>query len=49
MKALSIARKTLYELWREPMLLGLMLAFPIMLLGFYYIAFSETASGAGGL
>lgn len=44
-KALYVARKTLRELWREPMLLGLMLAFPIMILGFYYIAFSQTDEG----
>lgn len=35
MKALSIARKTLRELWREPLRLGLMLFFSVVLVGFY--------------
>ena len=45
MKVLSIARKTLLELWREPLLLGLMLFFPIVLVGFYYVAFGQTEDG----
>jgi len=45
MKALSIARKTLLELWREPLLLGLMLLFPTVIVGFYYIAFGQTKDG----
>jgi ABC-2 type transport system permease protein len=47
MKALSIARKTLLEYWREPLLLGLLFIFPIMMLGFYYVAFGETDQGLG--
>jgi ABC-2 type transport system permease protein len=45
MKALSIARKTLIEYLREPLLLGLLFLFPIMVLGFYYVAFGETDQG----
>lgn len=45
MKAFSIARKTLLELWREPLLLGLLLLFPIALVGFYYVAFGQTEEG----
>jgi ABC-2 type transport system permease protein len=45
MRALSIARKTLLELWREPLLLGLLLLFPTLLVGFYYIAFGQTEGG----
>lgn len=45
MKAFYIAQKTLRELWREPLLLGLLLAFPLILLGFYYVAFGETDEG----
>jgi len=45
MKALGIARKTLLEYLREPLLLGLLFAFPIMLLFVYYIAFGETDQG----
>ncbi|MBN1536760.1 MAG: ABC transporter permease [Anaerolineales bacterium] len=42
MKAISIAIKNLRELWREPLLLGLLFIFPILLLAFYFIAFSKT-------
>jgi ABC-2 type transport system permease protein len=45
MKALSIAYKTLIELLREPLLLGLMLFFPLVLVGFYYVAFGRTEGG----
>ena len=45
MKALNIARKTLLELWREPLTLGLLLGFPILLIVFYYVAFGETEQG----
>ncbi len=45
MKILSIARKTLLELIREPLLLGLLIGFPIALIGFYYIAFGQTDQG----
>ena len=45
MKILSITRKALIELWREPLLLGLLLFFPIVLVGFYYIAFGQTNAG----
>jgi ABC-2 type transport system permease protein len=45
MKAFSITRKTLLELWREPLLLGLLLLFPVALVGFYYVAFGQTEEG----
>jgi len=45
MKALCIARKTLLELAREALSLGLMLLFPVMLIFFYYIAFGQTDDG----
>jgi ABC-2 type transport system permease protein len=45
MKAFSIARKTVLELWREPLLLVLMLLFPTLLVGFYYLAFGQTEEG----
>ncbi|MBN1659717.1 MAG: ABC transporter permease [Anaerolineae bacterium] len=45
MKVVSVARKTLLELWREPLLLGLLFAFPILLVLFYYVAFGETDAG----
>ena len=45
MKALWIAQKSLRELWREPLLLGLLLFFPMALVGFYYFAFGQTAQG----
>jgi ABC-2 type transport system permease protein len=45
MKALVIARKTLRELLRERMTTGLMLIFPVLLVGFYYVAFGQTEQG----
>ncbi|MBN1992453.1 MAG: ABC transporter permease [Anaerolineae bacterium] len=45
MKILSIAKKSLLELWREPLLLGLLLFFPVVLVGFYYLAFGHTEGG----
>jgi len=45
MKALTIARKTLLELWREPLTLVLLLGFPIMLIVLYYVAYGETDQG----
>jgi ABC-2 type transport system permease protein len=45
MKILSIARKSLLELWREPLLLALMLFFSVVLVYFYYIAFGHTEEG----
>lgn len=45
MKSLAIARKTLLEYLREPLLLGLVFAFPVILLFFYYVAFGETEEG----
>lgn len=45
MKALSIARKSLLELLREPLLLWLLLLFPAVFVGFYYIAFGQTKEG----
>jgi ABC-2 type transport system permease protein len=40
-----IARKTLRELLRERMTAGLMLIFPVLLVGFYYVAFGQTEEG----
>ena len=45
MKALGIARKTLLELWREPLILGLLLFFPAAFVGLYYVAFGRTEEG----
>jgi ABC-2 type transport system permease protein len=45
MKALTIARKTLLELWREPLTLVLLLGFPILLIVLYYVAYGETDQG----
>jgi ABC-2 type transport system permease protein len=45
MKTLYIARKSLLEMLREPLLLGLLLIFPILLVGFYYVAFGRTDAG----
>jgi ABC-2 type transport system permease protein len=45
MKSLSVARKTLIELWREPLQLGLLLLFPVVLVAFYYVAFGQTEGG----
>ena len=45
MKTLSVTRKTLIELGREPLLLGLLLIFPVVLVGFYYVAFGQTEDG----
>ena len=45
MKVVSIARKILLEYLREPLLLGLLFTFPVILLLFYAIAFSETDQG----
>jgi len=45
MKPLAISRKILLEYLREPLLLGLIFAFPVILLLFYAIAFGETDQG----
>lgn len=45
MKVWSITRKTLLELWREPMLWLLLLIFPLAFIGLYDIAFSQTSEG----
>ncbi len=45
MKVLSIARKTLLELWREPLLMWLLLLFPALMVGFYDFAFARTEGG----
>lgn len=45
MKALGIARKTLLELLREPLLLGLAFIFPVALVVLYYVAFGESDEG----
>lgn len=45
MKSLLIALKTLKELWREPLLLGILVGFPLMLVGVYGIAYGDTSQG----
>jgi ABC-2 type transport system permease protein len=45
MKAISVARKSLLELVREPMLFWLLLLFPAVMVGFYYVAFGRTKEG----
>ena len=45
MKTLTIARKMLFEMLREPLLAGLLLLFPATLVAFYYFAFRETDAG----
>jgi ABC-2 type transport system permease protein len=45
MKIWSITRKTLLELWREPMLWLLLLIFPLAFIGLYDIAFNQTSEG----
>lgn len=45
MKVLGIARKSLVELVREPLLLGLAFVFPLVLVGLYYVAYGETDEG----
>jgi ABC-2 type transport system permease protein len=45
MKALGIARKSLLELLREPLIFWLLLLFPAVFVGFYYIAFGRTDEG----
>jgi ABC-type multidrug transport system permease subunit len=47
-KALSIARKTLLELIREPILPALVFLFPALLIAFYYVAFGGTREGLAG-
>jgi ABC-2 type transport system permease protein len=48
MKTLSIARKTLVELIREPILLALIFLFPALLIAFYYLALGGTRQGLSG-
>ncbi|MFN2227651.1 MAG: ABC transporter permease [Anaerolineae bacterium] len=45
MKVLSIARKSLVELLREPLLLGLAFVLPLALIALYYVAFGPTDEG----
>jgi ABC-type polysaccharide/polyol phosphate export permease len=45
LKALAISHKILLEYLREPLLLGLIFAFPVILLLFYAIAFGESNQG----
>ena len=45
MKSIAIARKIIREYFREPLLLGLIFTFPVILLLFYFIAFGETDQG----
>ncbi len=45
MKTLSVMRKTLRELLRERMTVALMLVFPALLVGFYYVSFGPTSEG----
>jgi ABC-2 type transport system permease protein len=46
-KAVIVARKTLVELVREPLLIGIFLTFPFILLGFFYIAYGQSKEGVG--
>jgi len=43
MRALLIARKTIWEAWREPQLLGVFLVFPALMIAIYYAAFGQPA------
>ncbi|MBN1316749.1 MAG: ABC transporter permease [Anaerolineales bacterium] len=45
MKALAIAKKTLLEYLREPLLIGLLFSCPILFLLFFFFAFGETDQG----
>jgi uncharacterized phage infection (PIP) family protein YhgE len=45
LKALAISHKIILEYLREPLLLGLIFAFPVILLLFYAIAFGESDQG----
>ena len=45
MKTVRVAQKTLRELVREPMLLGLLLVFPLILVVLYYIAYGQMDQG----
>jgi len=47
MKVWSITRKTLLELWREPMLWALVLIFPLVFIGLYDMAFNQANEGFG--
>jgi ABC-2 type transport system permease protein len=47
MKIWSITRKTLLELWREPMLWALLLIFPLAFIGLYDMAFNQANEGFG--
>jgi ABC-2 type transport system permease protein len=45
MKTISIARKTLLEYLREPLTLGMIFFFPILMIALYDLAFGETDQG----
>lgn len=45
MKAWYVARKTMLELAREPLLIGILFVFPVMLVWMYDIAFGNTDQG----
>lgn len=47
MKALLIARKTIREMWREPLLFGIFLFFPAMFIPLYYVAYGQPNGGLG--
>jgi ABC-2 type transport system permease protein len=49
MKAVHIARKTLLELWREPLLIGILFIFPVLLVWMYDVAFGNTEQGLASL
>jgi len=49
MKTLSVAHKTLLELWREPALSGLFLIFPALLVAIYFFAFGQTDKGLASM
>ncbi len=44
-KSLRIAWKSMLEFWREPLLSMLLLFFPALLIGLYYLAFGQTNQG----
>lgn len=45
MKIVRVAWKTLQEMWREPQIFWLLLLFPAMMVGIYYIGYGNTEQG----
>ena len=48
-KTWMVARKSLQESWSEPLLSVLLLLFPAMMIGLYYLAFGQTSQGLSTL